>query len=65
MLFYRLLTEHLREMLPIVYTPTVGQAIKQYSQEYRRPRGVYLSVDHPEAIEQSLPRPGSTPATWT
>jgi len=53
-LFYRLLTEHLGEMLPIVYTPTVGQAIERYSHEYRRPRGIYLSVDHPELIEASL-----------
>ena len=53
-LFYRLVTSHLSEMLPIVYTPTVGQAIEQYSHEYRRPRGVYLSVDHPELIETSL-----------
>jgi malate dehydrogenase (oxaloacetate-decarboxylating) len=53
-LFYRLLTDHLSEMLPIVYTPTVGRAIQQYSQEYRRPRGIYLSVDHPELIEASL-----------
>jgi malate dehydrogenase (oxaloacetate-decarboxylating) len=53
-LFYRLLTEHLEEMLPIVYTPTVGQAIEQYSHEYRRPRGVYLSVNHPEEAEESL-----------
>ena len=53
-LFYRLLTEHLEEMLPIVYTPTVGQAIEQYSHEYRRPRGVYLSVNHPEEVEESL-----------
>ena len=53
-LFYRLLTSHLSEMLPIVYTPTVGQAIEHYSHEYRRPRGVYLSVDHPELIESSL-----------
>src|SRR5262245_49882380 len=44
----------LPEMRPIVYTPTIGQAIKGYSHEYRRPRGVYLSVDHPELIEESL-----------
>jgi malate dehydrogenase (oxaloacetate-decarboxylating) len=53
-LFYRLLTGHLNEMLPVVYTPTVGQAIQHYSREYRRPRGIYLSVDHPELIEASL-----------
>jgi len=53
-LFYRLFATHLTEMLPIVYTPTIGQAIKSYSHEYRRPRGVYLSVEHPELIEESL-----------
>ena len=53
-LFYRLLSTHLTEMLPVVYTPTIGQAIQSYSHEYRRPRGVYLSVDHPELITESL-----------
>jgi malate dehydrogenase (oxaloacetate-decarboxylating) len=53
-LFYRLLTDHLAQMLPIVYTPTVGLAIQHYSREYRRPRGIYLSVDRPELIEDSL-----------
>jgi len=53
-LFYRLLSEHLDEMLPIVYTPTVGKAIERYSHEYRRPRGVFLSIDHPHLIEDSL-----------
>jgi len=53
-LFYRLLTEHLEEMLPIVYTPTVGKAIERYSHEYRRPRGVFLSVNNPEDVEDSL-----------
>ncbi|MEY9962574.1 malate dehydrogenase (oxaloacetate-decarboxylating) [Streptacidiphilus sp. MAP12-16] len=53
-LFYRLVGDHLTEMLPIVYTPTVGTAIQRYSNEYRRPRGIYLSVDSPEDIERAL-----------
>jgi malate dehydrogenase (oxaloacetate-decarboxylating) len=53
-LYYRVLADHLSEMLPVIYTPTVGQAIENYSHEYRRPRGVYLSVDQPHLIEQSL-----------
>jgi malate dehydrogenase (oxaloacetate-decarboxylating) len=53
-LFYRLLSKHLYEMLPVVYDPTIARAIKHYSHEYRRPRGVYLSIDHPEDIEASF-----------
>ncbi len=53
-LFYKLLSEHIKEMLPIVYTPTIGQAIQEYSHWFHRPRGVYLSIDHPEQIESSL-----------
>jgi malate dehydrogenase (oxaloacetate-decarboxylating) len=53
-LFYRLLADHLVEMLPIVYTPTVGQAIQQYSRDYRRPGGLYLSVDDPDGIEEAF-----------
>jgi malate dehydrogenase (oxaloacetate-decarboxylating) len=53
-LFYRLLAEHIQEMLPIVYTPTVGRAIERFSHEYRRPRGVYLDVNHPEDVESAL-----------
>jgi malate dehydrogenase (oxaloacetate-decarboxylating) len=53
-LFYRLLSDHIEEMLPIVYTPTVGKAIERFSHEYRRPHGVYLSVDHPEYVEAAL-----------
>ena len=59
-LYYRLLADHLSEMLPVVYTPTVGQAIEHYSQEYRRPRGIYLSVDQPELIAESLRASGRT-----
>ena len=53
-LFYRLLTDHLQEMLPIVYTPTIGEVIERFSHEYNRPRGVFLSIDHPDDIEGSL-----------
>ena len=60
-LFYRLLTEHLTEMLPIVYTPTIGLAIERFSHEFRRPRGVYLSVDEPEDVEQALRNVGGGP----
>jgi malate dehydrogenase (oxaloacetate-decarboxylating) len=57
-LFYKLLSEHIEEMLPIVYTPTVGSAIEQFSNEFRRSRGVYLSVDDPEGVEQALRNTG-------
>jgi malate dehydrogenase (oxaloacetate-decarboxylating) len=53
-LFYRLVSEHIAEMLPIVYTPTVGLAIERFSHEFRRSRGVYLSVDQPEDVETAL-----------
>jgi malate dehydrogenase (oxaloacetate-decarboxylating) len=60
-LFYRLLTEHIQEMLPIVYTPTIGMAIERFSHEFRRPRGVYLSVDTIEAVEVSFRNYGMRP----
>lgn len=60
-LFYRLLADHIEEMLPIVYTPTIGQAIEEYSQWYSRPRGVYLSIDRPEEMEESLRNYGLGP----
>jgi malate dehydrogenase (oxaloacetate-decarboxylating) len=60
-LFFRLLGDHLPEMLPIVYTPTVGEAIQRYSHEFRRPRGVYLSVDDPDDVERALLGGGLAP----
>ncbi|MFC8770471.1 oxaloacetate-decarboxylating malate dehydrogenase [Bacillus cereus] len=59
-LFYRILTNHLREMLPIVYTPTVGVAIQRYSHEYRKPRGVYLSINDSSGIEEAFANIGAT-----
>ncbi|WP_329139940.1 NAD-dependent malic enzyme [Streptomyces sp. NBC_01476] len=57
-LFFRLVGDHLAEMLPIVYTPTIGAAIERYSNEFRRPRGIYLSVDAPQDIERALTASG-------
>jgi malate dehydrogenase (oxaloacetate-decarboxylating) len=60
-LFYRLLTEHIEEMLPVVYTPTVGTAIERFSHEFGRPRGVYLSVNHPGQVETAFRNYGLGP----
>ena len=56
-LFYALLVRNLEELLPIVYTPTVGLGCQHFSQAFRRPRGVFLSIPHQERIESILAHP--------
>lgn len=60
-LYYRVLTDHLTELLPIIYSPTVGDAIKEWSREYRRSRAVYLSVDRIEDVRLSFENLGKGP----
>jgi malic enzyme len=59
-LFFRLVHDHLDEMMPIVYTPVVGEACQKFSHIYRRPRGLYISYEQRDRIEHILrnhPRP--------
>jgi len=53
-LFYRLLLDHIEEMLPIVYTPVVAEACQEFSHIYRRPRGLILSYPHRDNLPKLL-----------
>ncbi|RXZ46204.1 NAD-dependent malic enzyme [Agromyces binzhouensis] len=60
-LYFRLLIEHLAELLPIVYDPTIGEAIKKWSRDYRQSRAVYLSIDRVEDVPTSFDELGLGP----
>ncbi|MEN9471146.1 MAG: malate dehydrogenase [Pseudomonadota bacterium] len=53
-LFYKLVSQHLTEMLPVLYTPTVGKAVEQFSQEFQRPRGLYIAYPDRDHIEEII-----------
>jgi len=53
-LFYRVLSDHIPETLPIVYTPTVGEACQRFGEIYRRPRGLFVSYPDRDCLEEVL-----------
>jgi malate dehydrogenase (oxaloacetate-decarboxylating) len=53
-LFYRVLRDHIPETMPIVYTPTVGEACQRFSEIYRRPRGLFVSYPDRELLREVL-----------
>ena len=56
-LYFALVTANLEEMLPIIYTPTVGAACQQYSTIWRRPRGLFLSLSQQDKLDAILANP--------
>src|SRR5579871_5257457 len=56
-LFYALLTRNIEELMPIVYTPTVGLGCRQFSRIFRKPRGLFLSFPLRERIGEILANP--------
>ena len=53
-LFYRVVTNHIEEIMPLIYTPTVGKACQQFSHIYRRPRGLYVSLQDRGRVAEIL-----------
>jgi malate dehydrogenase (oxaloacetate-decarboxylating) len=56
-LFFALLERNIEELLPLVYTPTVGAGCQQFSQLFRKPRGLFLSLPHKRRLDQILANP--------
>jgi malate dehydrogenase (oxaloacetate-decarboxylating) len=61
-LFFRLLHDHIDEMMPVVYTPVVGEACQQFSHIYRHPRGLYVSYEQRDRIDAILQNSAHRPA---
>jgi malate dehydrogenase (oxaloacetate-decarboxylating) len=61
LLYFKVLEDHLPELMPVVYTPTVGEAIQRFSDEYRGQRGLFLTIDEPDDIEEAFETLGLGP----
>jgi malic enzyme len=61
-LFYRLVHDRIEEMMPVVYTPVVGEACQNFSRIYRRPRGLYIPYEQGDRIDEILENHPCTPA---
>lgn len=53
-LFFALVRRHIRELVPIIYTPTEGDAIAAYSHRFRRPEGIFLDITEPDSVERRM-----------
>lgn len=53
-LFYKLISDHLKEMLPVVYTPIVGNAVEQFHKKFTQPRGLYISYEEIDYVDEIL-----------
>ena len=58
-LYYKLIQDHLKEMFSIIYTPTEGEAIENYSRLFRKPDGCFLNIDDADQVEMRMAKFGS------